>query len=986
MTGEGAATADSFIAAFASSGITPGRLLSDSGNTRVFEVPAQVPRINTACALKYPRRARPGIFNSYAWQYTGARLVDHENVVKGHQLGVADGRPFLLCELMPTSLAQLMRSGRQLSVEEVADLGMQAAEGLAALHDAGLVHGDIKPSNLLVDPEQMLLKIADFGSATFAGASPAQQAHDRQFSGTPQFTSPEQADGNNPSAQSDIYSLGLTLLAMVEGKSRFEGFSTSEVLEQQKARQAIALDDVPEPLKGIIGRCLQPEPQDRYQGAHDLAREMRRIAAQQNVAKPAESPDMTVTLAPLQAQPLSDKRKAMAENGALAAAAEWIVAHPRQMTAPVQFLGNPEAAPPDETAATAFTVALRSDLANDPEIEVSVRVSPDGSAEAVSSRPVSVSGKTGLISSPQRVAGLAAFVVLIPVVIFIAAAMLSDGGTQSSRSVLDSVRVNRDFQVDFEELWQDTGIDISATETISIVAEGEAFFSGCCSVRPDGVSTEHGASYLARDWVEPDMWLHQDSPNLSLIGRIGDSPPFYIGHGVDFTSDREGRLFLAPNEQINALHDNEGSWSASIQVGMSAEGYSLRTTPDLFVYRDPDTGRYTGEVVNRDGLEQSYTVFRPNLAENNAAQVVGVDVTDLGLLEEGETACFFVRENLEAGFGLASRLACATNRVSDFLELDDIVRFSSSGATFAVAIDEAQGRVFTAVNDTLVAISLDSREIEREIKLDLPPRSRVFDMDIHPQTGQLIFTGGFPQNSFVGFLDTDLIVDRLIRESDIDLIEVSIPRDKPEEVFITGDRGWLVLNTEGDELRRVQTEEQVTAEGIVSFDGSFLFGQKGDSVGDDAVVAFDAVTGEELARFVYGDKGGSLHFYERDGIQRLLVFIGNGSITQNAFVLSVPDLEEVQDLNTEGLAWGAELADGSVVVGQNWSIAGSQHTSGISLVRLAPTGQGKWRVSREMELEAGIGSGPVHLTCSITLNLCATPSSRSGNLYLFSVK
>ncbi|MEK8170766.1 serine/threonine-protein kinase [Streptomyces sp. M19] len=159
--------------------------------------------------------------------------IGHDNVVAVHDVVEADGLVWIVMELVDArSLADLLHERRRLPVEEAARIGLQVLRGLRAVHEAGVLHRDVKPHNVLFRPNGRAL-LMDFGIATFEGA--LQVTRSQEIIGTPRYLAPELVNIHSgqprpATRESDLWSLGVTLFEMVEGTPPFNGLSTYEVL------------------------------------------------------------------------------------------------------------------------------------------------------------------------------------------------------------------------------------------------------------------------------------------------------------------------------------------------------------------------------------------------------------------------------------------------------------------------------------------------------------------------------------------------------------------------------------------------------------------------------------------------------------------------------------------------------------------------------------------------------------------------------------
>jgi eukaryotic-like serine/threonine-protein kinase len=205
-----------------------------------------------------------------------AASVTHENVVAVHQVekSSGDGLPYLVMQLVAgESLEQRLDREKKLPVREIVRIGMQAAHGLAAAHAQGLIHRDIKPGNILLEPPHDRVKLTDFGLAR--AAEDVKLTRTGFVSGTPLYMAPEQAMGEPTDHRSDLFSLGAILYEMCGGQPPFEGNSALAILRQiteVKHRPLRELNpEIPAWLAETIDRLLAKKPTDRTQSAAHLA-------------------------------------------------------------------------------------------------------------------------------------------------------------------------------------------------------------------------------------------------------------------------------------------------------------------------------------------------------------------------------------------------------------------------------------------------------------------------------------------------------------------------------------------------------------------------------------------------------------------------------------------------------------------------------------------------------------------------------------------
>ncbi|MBM2620895.1 serine/threonine protein kinase [Actinoplanes sp. LDG1-06] len=216
----------------------------------------------------------PDFARRFLAEATAMARVNHPAVASIHDYGRSHDITYLVMEFVEgESLAQtLARSGR-MTPEETMRVIAQAADGLQAIHDQGIVHRDIKPANLLIRRDGAVL-ITDFGIARHDDAS--RLTASGAILGTPSYLSPEQVLGQPATARSDVYSLGLTAYECLAGQKPFEGDNPYAVALQrlQAAPRTIGVH-LPAPILGVVERALATDPAHRWPTAAALAEAAR---------------------------------------------------------------------------------------------------------------------------------------------------------------------------------------------------------------------------------------------------------------------------------------------------------------------------------------------------------------------------------------------------------------------------------------------------------------------------------------------------------------------------------------------------------------------------------------------------------------------------------------------------------------------------------------------------------------------------------------
>ncbi len=227
--------------------------------------------------------------------------VHHDNIVTIHAVDEDKGVPFLAMEFLHgMPLDQWLKNGRKPTIPQVLRLGREIAEGLAAAHERGLIHRDIKPGNIWLDSTHKgRVKILDFGLAR-ATQEDVHLTQTGAIMGTPAYMAPEQARSEKVDARSDLFSLGCVLYQLCTGAMPFAGDTTMALL------MALAVDnpkpvrelnpDVPAELADLVTRLLEKDPARRPQTAREVVQALQAISRAS--ASTASSPTVTAVMPP----------------------------------------------------------------------------------------------------------------------------------------------------------------------------------------------------------------------------------------------------------------------------------------------------------------------------------------------------------------------------------------------------------------------------------------------------------------------------------------------------------------------------------------------------------------------------------------------------------------------------------------------------------------------------------------------------------------
>ena len=201
-----------------------------------------------------------------------ARKITHKSVCKMYDLGESGGTSYITMEYVPgEDLRSFIHRSKQLTVATSLSIAIQVAAGLGEAHRLGIVHRDLKPGNIMIDKEGNA-KIMDFGIArTLAVAG---ETAEGIIIGTPEYMSPEQVEGREVDARSDIFAFGCVLYEMLTGKSAFGRKTAAQaiaaVLHEEAPFVSESGVEVPEELQRVISRCLEKDPECRFRSINDV--------------------------------------------------------------------------------------------------------------------------------------------------------------------------------------------------------------------------------------------------------------------------------------------------------------------------------------------------------------------------------------------------------------------------------------------------------------------------------------------------------------------------------------------------------------------------------------------------------------------------------------------------------------------------------------------------------------------------------------------
>src|SRR5215471_319948 len=244
-----------------------------------------------------------------------ASSLDHPNICTIHEMGESSGSLFIAMQYVEgVNLKQLVGSS-PLKLDAVLSISLQAADALAAAHEQGIIHRDIKSNNIIVTPRGQV-RVLDFGLAKLMdGGNGSEDKAERELKseltktgavmGTPSYMSPEQARGEKIDHRSDIFSMGIVIYEMASGDVPFKKKSQAEtmnaVINEPHTPAAQLNPEIPAGLSAAIDRALSKEPADRYQSIEEMLRDLRQVGRAVGLLGSSDSEAEVIPYVPLPA-------------------------------------------------------------------------------------------------------------------------------------------------------------------------------------------------------------------------------------------------------------------------------------------------------------------------------------------------------------------------------------------------------------------------------------------------------------------------------------------------------------------------------------------------------------------------------------------------------------------------------------------------------------------------------------------------------------
>ena len=219
-----------------------------------------------------------------------AAALNHPNIITIYEVGEFEGKTYIAMEYVEGESLKECLSRQELSLEKSIEIAIEVCKGLSEAHQAGIVHRDIKPDNILINSKEQV-KIADFGLAKVKGVSRLTKAESTL--GTVSYMSPEQTRGEDVDQRSDIFSFGAVLYEMITARIPFEGdyeaAITYSILHEEPEPVERFKANVPNGLQTIIDKTLAKTPDERYQHTDEIIVDLKSLKTELKSGKSVAS-------------------------------------------------------------------------------------------------------------------------------------------------------------------------------------------------------------------------------------------------------------------------------------------------------------------------------------------------------------------------------------------------------------------------------------------------------------------------------------------------------------------------------------------------------------------------------------------------------------------------------------------------------------------------------------------------------------------------
>ena len=234
--------------------------------------------------LKLSNEQRIAAFKRFSREIRIAKTLDHANLVRLLAAGSWEGKDFLVMEYVSgETLKDRILRKKVGDTRSILSIVIQICDALQAAHDSGVVHRDVKPSNVLLDKKGKV-KICDFGLAFTEGKDMTRITRTGDCMGTPEYMAPEQIEGRRVDSRADIYAIGVVMYEVFTGEAPFRGNTPMSIVAQHLQRSPVPPSRLnprlPSHIERAIMKCLEKDPNRRYQAVSEVRRALIRGAYQ----------------------------------------------------------------------------------------------------------------------------------------------------------------------------------------------------------------------------------------------------------------------------------------------------------------------------------------------------------------------------------------------------------------------------------------------------------------------------------------------------------------------------------------------------------------------------------------------------------------------------------------------------------------------------------------------------------------------------------
>ena len=251
----------------------------------------QIDRLVVLKVLRQDRLTSEGFIRRFLKEAKAIGRLSHPNIVTVYDIGRDHETIYIAMEFLEGDPLNKIIEGKRLGVREIADLGVQVAETLDYAHQRGIIHRDVKPSNILIKASGQII-ITDFGIAHIEDPSASLQTQDGEILGTPSYMSPEQVKGQPVDGRSDLFCLGIILYELSTGIRPFGGENLAAIfnsIAQNNPADPVKINPgIPKSLSQIIMKCLEKMPDKRFETGKALAEALKSCLPEKKSVKRTE--------------------------------------------------------------------------------------------------------------------------------------------------------------------------------------------------------------------------------------------------------------------------------------------------------------------------------------------------------------------------------------------------------------------------------------------------------------------------------------------------------------------------------------------------------------------------------------------------------------------------------------------------------------------------------------------------------------------------